>query len=473
MNVSSLPNLDLVSRKIFRAYDIRGNVNLLTPTLVGKIADVLAQDYLALGQAKVVVGYDARLSSAEYAKVMSQRLTHAGLKVIDIGCVSSPLLYFTALSYAAGNGVMITASHNPVSDNGIKWISKGLPPSPQAIQQVADCILQQPCAVVEPVVYMPDCIDALDAYIQFLSQDIHLKETYRISLDGLHGSAGEIAQKALLAMGCQVDALNCQANGHFPLGAPDPSDPQRLNDLRQSVLSHDAAMGVALDGDGDRVVILDECGRYVSPDRLMCLFAKICLLQQPQAEIISDVKCSTMIAQTVLHYAGRYRMIRTGSSFLRNDLYQSHAVFGGEFAGHYVFNDGRGKGYDDGLYAALRLLEYLDQTKQSLSQALAEFPERIATRDVYIDSLGIDYQEIAQCIENRLVQDQVRLSKIDGIRLDFPFGFGIIRPSNTGEYFTLRFDADNPEHLEQIRYTFISLLQQSFPQIADAVAVAN
>ena len=461
-----------VPRKIFRAYDIRGNVTLLTAELVRQIALALASHYILANQKQVVLGFDARLDSERYSQMIAEVLQHAGLEVISIGCVSSPLLYFAALKYA-GNGVMVTASHNPSTDNGIKWLSNGLPPTPSEIQGIADRIEQQDFVTLQPVAVAAKVYSAFWDYGQFIQHDIQLKAAHRISLDGFHGSAGWIAKAVLQQFGCQVDALHCEANGHFPLGAPDPSAVERLAILRQSVLAQGSVMGIALDGDGDRVVILDEQGNMVSPDRLMSLFAKMCLIEHPQAEIVCDVKCSTMIAQTVQRYAGRFRMIRTGSSFLRHYLCLHRAHFGGEFAGHYVFNDGRGKGFDDGLYAALRLLEYLERTGQSLTQALAEFPERIATPDMYIASHGIDGQMLMQCLEQQIDLDNIQLCTIDGIRLDFPYGFGIIRPSNTGEYFTVRFDADTAQHLAHIRQTFMHILQPNFPQIAQAIATAH
>ncbi|OUY07715.1 hypothetical protein CAP51_08245 [Acinetobacter populi] len=454
-----------VSRKIFRAYDIRGHVDLLTAELVYAIALALATEYREQQQKQVVLGYDARLSSPKNAEMMAQALTASGLDVIEIGCVSSPLLYFTALQHG-GNGIMITASHNPAHDNGIKWLIKGLPPSPEQIQQVADRIEQQ------DFIQGNGCLthgSALPHYIDFLRHDICLSKNLAISLEGLNGSAGAIALAVLQQFGCKVDALHCHADGHFPLGAPDPSHPERLQALAQSVITHQSLMGIALDGDGDRLVVVDEQGDYVSPDRLLCLFAKICLLQHANAEIVCDVKCSSKVGQTVQQYAGRLTMIRTGSSFLRNYLYRHQAIFGGEFAGHYVFNDGRGKGFDDGLYAALRLLEYLSSTKQRLSQVLAEFPERVASKDIYIACDGVDCQQILAQIEQSIDLNTVHLCKVDGIRLDFPFGFGIIRPSNTGEYFTVRFDADSPAHFDEIRQIFVTALGHKFSSIAQAI----
>ncbi|MEC8886151.1 MAG: phosphomannomutase/phosphoglucomutase [Pseudomonadota bacterium] len=466
-----------VPRQIFRAYDIRGKVAQLSDGLVAQIGKALATQFLRANQQQVVLGYDARLTSSEFAEIITAQLTASGLDVVQIGCVSSPLLYFTAKRFG-GNGIMITASHNPATDNGFKWLSQHLPPTVAQIQQVADLIESQN---FQNLSYRGKVttIDAKADYFSYLKQDIKLQNNHRICVDGLHGSAGEIAQTVLEKLGCKVTALNCYADGNFPLGAPDPSDFKRLATLQKSVLDSKSVMGIALDGDGDRVVVIDELGQWISPDRLMCAFTKICLTDQkvkPSAEIVFDVKCSTMIAQTVARYHGRSHMLRTGSSFLRHYIAAQCAVFGGEYAGHYVFNDGRGLGYDDGLYAALRLLEYLESTQQSLSEVLAEFPERTSSPDIYIDANGIDrvqlFAHIQDYIHNDLTQvdaQSMTLSCVDGIRLDFPYGFGIIRASNTGEYFTVRFDADDALYLAKIKAFFVEMVHTISPHFAQAL----
>ncbi len=434
-----------VPRQIFRAYDIRGKVAQLSDGLVAQIGKALATQFLRANQQQVVLGYDARLTSSEFAEIITAQLTASGLDV---------------------------------TDNGFKWLSQHLPPTVAQIQQVADLIESQN---FQNLSYRGKVttIDAKADYFSYLKQDIKLQNNHRICVDGLHGSAGEIAQTVLEKLGCKVTALNCYADGNFPLGAPDPSDFKRLATLQKSVLDSKSVMGIALDGDGDRVVVIDELGQWISPDRLMCAFTKICLTDQkvkPSAEIVFDVKCSTMIAQTVARYHGRSHMLRTGSSFLRHYIAAQCAVFGGEYAGHYVFNDGRGLGYDDGLYAALRLLEYLESTQQSLSEVLAEFPERTSSPDIYIDANGIDrvqlFAHIQDYIHNDLTQvdaQSMTLSCVDGIRLDFPYGFGIIRASNTGEYFTVRFDADDALYLAKIKAFFVEMVHTISPHFAQAL----
>ncbi|WP_336041423.1 phosphomannomutase/phosphoglucomutase [Acinetobacter dispersus] len=463
---------------IFRAYDIRGKLSNLTPNIICSIAYALASQYKNAEQTHVVIGYDARLTSPTYANILQHIFEQQGLQVTNIGCCSSPMMYYIARDFG-GNGVMVTASHNPKSDNGIKWILKGEPPTPETIQQVGQ-FAQISIPNLEDILHSKNtehhivpkyCLQ----YQQALISDIQLARPLKIVLDGLHGSAGRCAKLVLEKLGCEVIALRCEANGHFPDHAPDPSPAEHLVKLQAAIVAEKADLGIALDGDGDRLVLLDEQAHIISPDRLLSLFAQICLQQHPHKEIVFDVKCSRMVADTVQRLDGQAKMIRTGSSFLRAYLSQSKgsAVFGGEYAGHYVFNDGRGFGYDDGLYAALRVMEYLTQSNAAtLSELLAAYPERYCTEDTYIGTHDADPKQVLNDIEILSHRLGARLSKIDGVRLDFDDGFGIIRASNTGEYFTVRFDADNQNRLIEIRQKFVSMLQDQYPQIAQELAQA-
>lgn len=463
---------------IFRAYDIRGKLSNLTPNIICSIAYALASQYKNAEQTHVVIGYDARLTSPTYANIIQHIFEQQGLQVTNIGCCSSPMMYYIARDFG-GNGVMVTASHNPKSDNGIKWILKGEPPTPETIQQVGQ-FAQISIPNLEDLLHSKNtehhivpkyCLQ----YQQALISDIQLARPLKIVLDGLHGSAGRCAKLVLEKLGCEVIALRCEANGHFPDHAPDPSHAEHLVKLQAAIVAEKADLGIALDGDGDRLVLLDEQAHIISPDRLLSLFAQICLQQHPHKEIVFDVKCSRMVADTVQRLDGQAKMIRTGSSFLRAYLSQSKgsAVFGGEYAGHYVFNDGRGFGYDDGLYAALRVMEYLTQSNAAmLSELLAAYPERYCTEDTYIGTHDADPKQVLNDIEILSHRLGARLSKIDGVRLDFDDGFGIIRASNTGEYFTVRFDADNQNRLIEIRQKFVSMLQDQYPQIAQELAQA-
>lgn len=461
---------------IFRAYDIRGKVTLLNVSMVEAIAHGLAAQYLAAKQTRVMIGYDARLTSPTFAEIIRQTLIQHQIDAEIIGCCSSPMLYFIA-GQCGGNGIMITASHNPRQDNGIKWMLKGEPPCPDMIHQVGIDAKQYYRPQLEnfddlPHQFKPEyCLQ----YRQALSNDIQLNRSFKVVLDGLNGSAGPCAAFILKQLGCELSALRIEPNGHFPDHAPDPSQEVHLKTLTATVREQRADLGIALDGDGDRLVLIDEFGEIITADQLLCLFAEIVLKNQLNKQFVFDVKCSTLIRDTVHGMAAEPVMIRTGSSFLRKYLANSkgHAIFGGEYAGHYVFNDGRGGGYDDGIYAALRVMEYLAQTKQTLSQALAKYPKRCGTEDLYISTHQMQPLEVLAFFESQAQQIQAQISKIDGIRLDFDDGFGIIRASNTGEYFTVRFDAENQARLNEIRHLFVSMLRDRYPAIAQDILDAQ
>ncbi|MDR0235618.1 phosphomannomutase/phosphoglucomutase [Acinetobacter sp.] len=470
--------------QIFRAYDIRGKVEMMKPELIQGIADALANQLIAKGQSQVTLGYDARLSSPVFAQIIKQVLQNKDIQVTEIGCCSTPQLYFSARN-TQGNGIMVTASHNPKMDNGIKWIIQSEPPSPEMIQNIGAQVAQylqnaQSLELLQasrlPTVSHQIKSEFCLSYQSALLNDIQLNKPLKVVIDGLNGSAGFCANLVLKKLGCDVIALRCNADGNFPDHAPDPSQATHLELLRQNVLNHQADIGIALDGDGDRVVLLDENAHIISADRLLALFAQMCLKDHPQHEIVFDVKCSSMVRQAVERLGGQAKMIRTGSSFLRKYMSQSkgQAVFGGEYAGHYVFNDGRGLGYDDGLYAALRVMEYLCHFPHAtLSEILACYPDRFYTEDTYISTHHTDPKIVLNEIEHLSHQFGAELSKIDGVRLDFEHGFGIIRASNTGEYFTVRFDADCQNRLDEIRQTFASMLHDRYPMIAQDILQAH
>lgn len=453
---------------LFRAYDIRGAIDDLSTELVGKIGRALAAQLRQQDQYQVVVGYDARTSSSGYARLIREACVASGLTVIDIGRVSTPLCYFAAARHD-GNAIMVTASHNPAHENGMKWLIAHQSPSPEAIQQIKQRVIDQDFVEGLGVIHSQSY---LDEYLSLLQDDIILSQPVRVSIDAMHGSAGEIALAAFNAAGCEVSSLNIEPNGMFPNGAPDPSKPEHLQELGNDIVISGSQIGFAFDGDGDRLVVMDQQGQIISPDYLISLFAKICLDSNPGSDILFDVKCSRMVSSIVSTEGGRPVMIRTGNTFLRQALrdpdYQ--AVFAGEFSGHYFFNDGRGHGQDDGIYAALRLLEWLDNRGQTLEEVLAELPVRVSTADLYLpldDSIASEILETF-ATDAANVAD-AKISTIDGIRLDFNHGFGIIRVSNTGHHLTARFDADTAENLRLIRNTFARLLREHNPRLAELI----
>ena len=460
--------LDSFPAHLFRAYDIRGSIDDLSQDLVSNIGRALGSQLREQDQYQVVVGYDARSSSSGYAKVIRQSLVDCGLTVIDIGLVTTPICYFAAAQYD-GNGIMVTASHNPADENGLKWLIQHHSPTPDAIQQ-----LMQRAQEANFTEGLGQVISQsfTDSYLNRLQEDVLLSQPVHISIDGMNGSAGQVALAAFQAAGCEVSSLNVDANGMFPNGAPDPSNAAFLQELSNDIVISGSVLGFAFDGDGDRLVVLDSQGKVISPDHLIALFAKICLDTNPGSDIVFDVKCSRMVSTVVTQAGGRPIMVRTGNTFLREALtnpdYQ--AVFAGEFSGHYFFNDQRGHGQDDGLYAALRLLEWLDIQGQTIEQALADLPQRVSTPDLYLALEAINSTELLAEFEQEAAQlSDAKMSTIDGIRLDFEYGFGIIRPSNTGNFLTARFDADTTENLQVIRLTFARLLQPLDERLAQLI----
>lgn len=468
------PDLDFTApvvvfpEKLFRAYDIRGSIDLLTPAFIEKIGRALGAAFRAKDQYQVVVGYDARASSPSYAKLVRQALSESGLTVIDIGLVPTPLMHFAARDYDM-NGVMITASHNPGDENGLKWVINGQSPTPEDIQAIRNRVETQDFVSGLGSIREQDY---KEAYLNMLQDDVVLSQPFNIAIDGMNGSMGELALAAFKAAGCEVSAMNTEPNGMFPNGAPDPSQAENLTDLSNDIAISGCSIGFAFDGDGDRLTVLDNRGEMVSPDQLISLFAQMLLDHHPGSDVIFDVKCSRMVASIITSNGGRPVMIRTGNTFLRRALnnpdYQ--AIFAGEFAGHYFFNDERGQGRDDGLYAALRLLEWLDQQGWSLEQALARLPNRYSTPELLLPLKDIEVNSLMNNLTDTAGRlDHAKLSTIDGIRLDFDTGFGIIRPSNTGAHLTARFDADSADDLAAIRNTFANLLQPYDERLAQLI----
>lgn len=464
-------------KHIFRAYDIRGNLSDLTQDVVVAIAYAFLDQLKKSKINKIVVGYDARLSSPVYAKIIEKIFKNHEIEVIALGCCSTPVMYFSAKKYAEGTGIMITASHNAKEDNGIKWLWCHEPPSPENIQHIsqqAEAYLNQNVKFDIDLSNEPHCIygHISKPYVDYLIKDTVLNQPLKIALDGLYGSAGKYAKYVLNELGCEVIDLRCDANGHFPEHAPDPSKEANLSLLKHAIRENEADLGIALDGDGDRLVLLDEHAQVISPDRLICLFAKICLETHPNHEIVFDVKCSNLVSTTVQQLEGIPVMLRTGSTFLRKYLMQSKhkAIFGGEYAGHYVFNDGRGLGYDDGIYAALRAIEYFTKTScYTFSQLFLDYPERYFSEDTYIHTIHYKASEILHYFDQNIQDMPVKITRVDGVRVDFPYGSGILRASNTGEYLTVRFDAQSLDAFIQIRNQFAVILSEKYPEVADSI----
>lgn len=464
--IHELDEKALFPAHLFRAYDIRGLSIDFDKDLLYKIGRALGSTLREQDQHQVVVGYDVRVTSPTFAEQVRQGLMDCGLMVVDIGPVPTPVMHHAARQYD-GNGIIITASHCAGDQNGIKWVINNHPPSAEDIQAIREKV--QAGQFVEGR-GQSAAENFIDAYQDALLGDVILGQSFEIALDGMNGAMGAIALATLRAAGCQVSSINTEPDGHFPHGAPDPSQAGRLDDLCNDVIISGADMGFAFDGDGDRLVVIDSEGQVVSPDQLIALYAQMVLETQPGADIIFDVKCSRMINTVVTEAGGRPVMVRSGNTFIRQALQSGRyeGAFGAEFSGHYFFNDGRGHDNDDGLYAALRLLEWLDQRGQSLGELLKSLPQRVGTPDLYIPLNGSDARQLLADVQSSAeALGEGQLTSLDGIRLDFDDGFGIMRASNTGPYLTVRFDGDSPEALHRIRQVFYGLVAPHHPTLAN------
>ncbi|WP_162818157.1 phosphomannomutase/phosphoglucomutase [Aquirhabdus parva] len=454
-----------IPKHIFRAYDIRGKVKDLTAQWMLPISRALGSELRNRGQLEVVVGYDARETSEEYARIMRDALAESGLHVIDIGQVPTPIMHYAARQYQ-GNGIMITASHSPAEYNGIKWITQRQSPLPEDIQNIYDRAEKRTFTEGKGKITQKSFTRD---YLDEMLSDVILSDDVTVQIDGMNGVMGKPAMYAIETLGCHVTGIDIDPNGLYPHGNPDPCEPDRLSNLSTQVIQSSADIGFAFDGDGDRLVVVNHDGTVVTSDQLIAIFAIMVLESRPGTDIVYDVKCSRMVSQTITAHGGRPIMSRSGSTFIRHAVMskRSEVSFGGEFSGHYFFNDGRGSATDDGLYAAMRLLEWLTQRGQTLSEVLQTLPPRIGTPDIY---LPIDsdlpekfFQELA--IDAALVENAT-LTTIDGVRLDFHDGFGIIRASNTGAFVTLRFEADNAASVHHIRQVFYDLIAKQLPNLA-------
>jgi phosphomannomutase/phosphoglucomutase len=450
---------------LFRAYDIRGLTADMSKELIIDIGRALGSALREQGQHQVVLGHDIRLTSERYKDLIRDALIASGLTVIDIGQVPTPIMQHAARQHD-GNGIMITASHNAGNQNGFKWVIENHPPTPEEIHLIQTRCIEQNFISGQGHSRLQSYNDS---YLDSLLGDVLLNQTFEVSLDGLNGAMGNIALSALRAAGCHVSSMNTDPDGLFPHGDPDPSQAGRLDDLCNDVIISNADIGFAFDGDGDRLVVIDAEGQVVSPDQLIALYAMMVLETQPGADIVFDVKCSRMISSVVTQAGGRPVMVRSGNTFIRQALQSSRydAAFGAEFSGHYFFNDGRGHNNDDGLYAAMRLLEWLAQRGQSLAEVLKLLPTRIGTPDLYLPLGNLDGRQLLADIQTGAEQmDDSQISLLDGVRLDFNDGFGIIRQSNTGPFMTARFDGDSPESLHRIRQIFHDLVSPYHPDMA-------
>ncbi|NJC04191.1 phosphomannomutase/phosphoglucomutase [Xanthomonas sp. 3272] len=456
-----------VATEMFRAYDIRGVVGKdLNPGVAALIGQAIGSVMQAQGLREVVVGRDGRLSGPELANGLIDGLRRAGCQVIDIGLAPTPVVYFGAYELRAGSCVAVTGSHNPPDYNGFKIVIGGETLSGAAIAELHQRINEGRLHTAATPGDLEQR-DISDAYIQRIADDVQLDRPIKVVVDAGNGVAGDIAPRLLEAIGAEVIPLYCEIDGTFPNHHPDPSEPHNLDDLVKMVQRFDADIGVAFDGDADRLGVVTKQGAMVFPDRLLMLFAADVLQRNPGALVIYDVKCTGKLSDHVLRNGGSPLMWKTGHSLIKAKMRETDAELAGEMSGHFFFKE-RWYGFDDGIYAAARLLEILAQREETPSEVLDALPESVSTPEIKVPVDGDAHALVARLVERAQAGEEspfesARLSTIDGLRADFADGWGLVRASNTTPILVLRFEADTEDALQRIRGLFRSQLQALLP----------
>ncbi len=451
-----------IPASIFKAYDIRGIVGkTLTAGIVREIGRAIGSEAIARKQSTVVVGRDGRISGPEFAQALSDGLRAAGINVIDIGMVPTPVLYFATHHLKTGSGVAITGSHNPPDYNGIKIMLDGETLSGEAIGALRTRIVEGNLASGAGEW---QALDVVPAYIARVTSDVRLARPLKIVVDCGNGVPGMLAPRVLRELGCEVSELFCEVDGHFPNHHPDPSQPENLQDLIREVKAQRAELGLAFDGDGDRLGVVTAEGVIIWPDRQMMLYAQDVLSRNPGATVIYDVKCTRNLATAIVQHGGVALMWKTGHSLIKAKMKETGALLAGEMSGHIFFKE-RWYGFDDGLYTAARLLEILSHAARSASEVFAELPETVNTPELKLEMQEGEHFKLMERLQKSAQFPGAKLTTIDGIRADFPDGWGLARPSNTTPTVVIRFEADNKAALERIQKQFRDLILRLDPTL--------
>lgn len=454
-----------MSATIFKAYDIRGIVDeTLTEDIVEKVGRVLGCMALRQGCKKFCVGRDGRLSGERLANALMKGIVSTGVDVLYLGMVPTPVLYFATNYFETGTGVSVTGSHNPPEYNGLKMMVAGNTLFGEHIQRIYQRILREQWVEAE----QPGSVQRVDAvtpYLEKITSTVTLYRPMRVAVDAGNGVAGPTARKVLRALGCRMYPLYMNVDGTFPNHHPDPSKPVNLSDLIAVTKTSQAELGLAYDGDGDRLGVVTKSGKIIYPDRQMMLFAADILRSHPGAPIVYDVKCTRALIPWIEKHGGKPVISRTGHSFVKLKLREIQAPFAGEMSGHLFFNDERWFGFDDGIYAGARLLEILSKVSD-VSKLLEDLPETSATPRLQISvPEGKNHEIVAFLQDNLFFRDACAHCKVDGLRVEWKDGFALIRASNTTPVLVLRFEGDTQEALQRIRRTFRRSLHTVLPDL--------
>lgn len=453
----------LIDSSIFKAYDIRGIVDkTLTTDAVYWIGRALGAEAEARGEQHIYVARDGRLSGPKLVDALSRGLMEAGRDVTDLGMVPTPVLYFAAYALGTGSGIMVTGSHNPPEYNGLKMVLGGTTLSGPDIQALRQRIESGAFTTDKEGTGKQDSQDVVDQYIERIGSDINVSRPMKVVVDCGNGVAGVAAPQLLRALGCQVIELFCDVDGNFPNHHPDPSKPENLMDLKQSLVDEHADIGLAFDGDGDRLGVVTPKGNVIWADRQMMLYARDVLSRNPGAEIIYDIKCTTNLAKIIEQEGGKATMWKTGHSLVKAKLKETGALLAGEMSGHIFFKE-RWYGFDDALYTAARLLEILAKDNRPVDEVFNELPDNINTPELNMQTAEGENHPLVEKLVAAASFPNAKITTIDGLRVDFEDGFGLVRASNTTPCLVLRFEAENEAALKRIQNDFRELILSQAP----------
>jgi len=451
-------NLKRMPKTVFRAYDIRGIIGKeLDEDAFYTVGKAVASELIALDKTGICIGRDARLTSASLAKALTQGLIDSGIDVFDLGEIPSPIMYYATKTSGVDSGLMVTGSHNPAEYNGIKMVIAGKTLVESDITRLYERVQSQnfqqrtsPGMVVD--------FPITEKYAARIKSDISLKRKLKVVVDCGNGVAGPIIPPVLEALGCEVIPLYCEVDGRFPNHHPDPTVEANLQDLIAAVKEHGADAGFGFDGDADRLGVVTNLGEIIWPDRLMMLYAKHILADTPNATIVYDVKCSSHLADVITKSNGKARMSPTGHSIVKGIMQQEDAVLAGEMSGHIFFKH-RWYGFDDALYSACRLLEIMSFTDETLSEIFQAIPNSVNTPEIKIPIVEEEKFDFMARFAEMAKFDDAECIRIDGLRVEFPHGWGLIRASNTTPCLVARFEAESSEALDKIQARFKHALQ--------------
>jgi phosphomannomutase / phosphoglucomutase len=452
-----------IATDIFKAYDIRGIVDkTLTVETVELIGRSLGSEAIKRGGTEIVIGRDGRLSGPKLSEALARGMQSTGINVIDIGVVATPMVYYAAITLGARSGVMVTGSHNPPEYNGIKMVIEGETLALDAIQSLLQQI-QSGQFTQGAGSYRSTNIN--DDYVKRIVGDVKLKRRMKIVMDCGNGSPAVVALPLFEALGCEVIPLYCEVDGTFPNHHPDPSQPKNLQDVIRALRETDAELGIAFDGDGDRLGVVTKDGEIIFPDRQLMLFAADVLARAPGGTIIFDVKCSRNVAPWIRQHGGVPMMYKTGHSLIKLKMKEVDSPLSGEMSGH-IFIKERWYGFDDALYCGARLLEIVSAFADA-SAPLKALPDALSTPELnWKLAEGEPHAIIDRLKQTASFTNPVEVITIDGLRVEYADGFGLARASNTTPVIVLRFEADNDAALKRIQEDFRRVLQSAKPDVA-------